>query len=103
MLEQLNLRHPLIVPAKMIDWNAIYHAAYETMGPRHRRPPLRPRLVAGLLYLQQTFDMSEEEVVWAWVEHPCWQVFTGETYLQAEPPLIPPAYAGGASGWAKPA
>jgi IS5 family transposase len=59
------------------------------MGARHRRPPLRPRLVAGLLYLQHTFDLSDEEVVWGWVENPYWQVFTGETYLQTEPPIDP--------------
>ena len=72
LLEHLNLHHPLIVLAKLIDWNAIDQVAYEAMGPRHRRPPLRPRLVAGLLYLQHTFDLSDEEVVWGWVENPYW-------------------------------
>jgi transposase, IS5 family len=52
LLEHLNVRHPLIVLAKLIDWNAIEQVAYEAMGPRHRRLPLRPRLIAGLLYLQ---------------------------------------------------
>jgi IS5 family transposase len=42
-----------------------------------------------LLYLQHAFDLSDEEVVWQWVENPYWQVFTGETYLQTEPPLDP--------------
>jgi IS5 family transposase len=28
-------------------------------------------------------------VVWQWVENPYWQVFTGETYLQTEPPIDP--------------
>jgi DNA-binding MarR family transcriptional regulator len=46
------LHHPLIVLAKLIDWNAIDQVAYEAMGARHHRPPLRPRLVADLLYLQ---------------------------------------------------
>lgn len=89
LLEHLNLRHPLIVLAKLIDWPAIDRVAYASMGRRHRRPPLQPRLVAGLLYLQHTFDLSDEEVVWGWVENPYWQVFTGETYLQTEPPIDP--------------
>jgi IS5 family transposase len=89
LLEHLNARHPLILLAKLIDWNAIERVAYEAMGPRHRRPPLRPRLVAGLLYLQHTFDLSDEEVVWGWVENPYWQVFMGETHLQTEPPIDP--------------
>ena len=46
-------------------------------------------MIAGLLYLQHTFDLSDEEVVWRWVENPYWQVFTGETYLQTEPPVDP--------------
>jgi IS5 family transposase len=87
LLEHLNLGHPLIVLARLIDWDAIERVAYDAMGPKHRRPPLRPRLVAGLLYLQRTFDLSDEEVVWGWVENPYWQVFTGETYLQTEPPI----------------
>jgi hypothetical protein len=70
LLEHLNLHHPLIVLAKLIDWNAIDQVAYEAMGSKHRRPPLRPRLVAGPLYLQHTFDLSDEEVVWGWVENP---------------------------------
>jgi IS5 family transposase len=48
------------VLARLIDWSANDQVAYEAMGPKHRRPPLRPRFVAGLLYLQHTFDLSEE-------------------------------------------
>lgn len=55
----------------------------------NRRPATSPRLVAGLLYLQHAFDMSDEGVVWRWVENLYWQVFTGETYLQTEPPIDP--------------
>jgi IS5 family transposase len=57
----------------------------EAMGPRHRRPPLRPCVVARLVYLQHTFDLFDEEVVWSWVENPYRQVITGEMYLQNEP------------------
>ena len=39
--------------------------------------------------MQHAFDLSDEEVVWAWVENPYWQVFTGETYFQTEPPIDP--------------
>jgi len=81
LLEHLNLQHPLIVLAKLIDWNAIDQIAYEAMGPKHRRPPLRPRLVAGLLYLQHTFDLSDEEVVWGWVQNPYIWTVAGEQPL----------------------
>lgn len=75
------MHHSLILLAKLIDWNAIDHAVYEAKGPKHRRP----RLVTGLLYLQHTFDLFDEEVVLGRVENPYWQVFASETYFQTEP------------------
>jgi len=56
---------------------------------RTGRPATSPRLIAGLLYLQHAFDLSDEEVVATWVENPYWQVFTGEIYLQTRPPIDP--------------
>ena len=47
------------------------------------------RLIAGLLYLQHTFNASDEAVVNTWVENPYWQYFCGETYLQTELPIDP--------------
>jgi IS5 family transposase len=46
-------------------------------------------LVAGLLYLQHTFDCSDELVINTWVENPYWQYFTGESYLQTRCPIDP--------------
>ncbi len=48
-----------------------------------------PRLVAGLVYLQQAYDCSDEAVVNAWIENPYFQYFTGETYFQTELPIDP--------------
>jgi len=39
--------------------------------------------------LQHAFELSDQDVAWMWVENPYWQVFTGETYLQTEPPIDP--------------
>lgn len=89
LLEHLNQRHPLIRLAALIDWEAIERVACEAFQSKRGRPAARPRLIAGLLYLQHAYDLSDEEVVWAWVENPYWQVFTGETYLQKEPPIDP--------------
>ena len=61
----------------------------ESFASDKGRPATSPRLVAGLLCLQHAFDLSDEEVVWQWVENPYWQVFTGESYLQTEPPIDP--------------
>ncbi len=69
----------------------------EPVASKSRRPPIRPRLIAGLLYLQHAFDLSDEEVVTMWIENPYWQVFTGETYLQTAPPIDPSMIAAGNS------
>ncbi|CAM2197930.1 transposase [Paraburkholderia kururiensis] len=39
--------------------------------------------------MQHAFDLSDEDVVWQWLEDPYWQMFTGETYLQTKPPIDP--------------
>ncbi|AQW31653.1 IS5 family transposase (plasmid) [Ralstonia syzygii subsp. celebesensis] len=87
--EQINLKHPLVRLADLIDWDRLSTAMSESFVSKRGRPATSARLIAGLLYLQHAFDLSDEEVVWQWVENPYWQVFTGETYLQTEPPIDP--------------
>jgi IS5 family transposase len=45
--------------------------------------------VAGLLYLQHAFDLSDEAVVARWVENPYYQHFCGELFFQHRPPIDP--------------
>ncbi|QCP55096.1 IS5 family transposase [Trinickia violacea] len=87
--EQINLKHPLVSLADLINWDRLDASMSESFVSRRGRPATSPRLIAGLLYLQHAFDLSDEEVVWQGVENPYWQVFTGETYLQTEPPIDP--------------
>ena len=89
LAEQINLRHPLVQLAALIDWRAIDRLASASFVSRRGRPAASPRLIAGLLYLQHAYDLSDEEVVWTWVENCYWQAFTGETYLQKDPPIDP--------------
>lgn len=86
---QINLKHPLVRLADLIDWQRIESVCSAHFPSGRGRPASPPRLVAGLLYLQHAFGLSDEGVVWGWVENPYWQVFTGETYLQTEPPIDP--------------
>jgi transposase, IS5 family len=87
--EQINLKHPLVGLADLINWDRLGTSMSESFVSSRGRPATSPRLIAGLLYLQHAFDLSDEEVVWQWVENPYWQVFTGETYLQTELPIDP--------------
>lgn len=87
--ELVNLNHPLVQLGQHIDW-PVFERKWAGFFPSHRgRPAAAPRLVAGLLYLQHTFALSDEEVVWAWVENPYWQLFCGETWFQHNPPIDP--------------
>ena len=70
--EHIDLRHPLIELAAMIDWDAIGRVASEPVQPGPGRPILRPRLIAGLLYLQHAFNLADEQVVAGWLENPYW-------------------------------
>ena len=87
--EQINMKHPLVRLAGLIDWAQIERTFAVSFTSGRGRPALPPRLVAGLLYLQHTFDASDEAVVNTWVENPYWQFFCGETYLQTELPMDP--------------
>lgn len=87
--ELINMKHPLVRMAELIDWGEIERSFSASFTSARGRPALSPRLVAGLLYLQHTFDASDEAVVNTWVENPYWQFFCGETYLQTEAPIDP--------------
>lgn len=87
--EQINMQHPLVRLAALIDWAEIERSFSLSFTSTRGRPALPARLVAGLLYLQHTFNASDEAVVNTWVENPYWQFFCGETYLQTELPIDP--------------
>jgi IS5 family transposase len=87
LIDMLNLKHPLVKLAEVIDWDKITQAFSRHFVSDKGRPALPPRLVAGLLYLQHAYDCSDEEIVNTWVENPYVQYFTGETYFQTDIPL----------------
>lgn len=89
LAELINLKHPLVKLAELIDWS-VFETRWAEYFPSHTgRPASSPRLIAGLLYLQHTFACSDEDLIWTWVENPYWQYFCGETYFQHEPPIDP--------------
>lgn len=87
--ELINMRHPLVRLAGLIDWAEIERTFGAHLSSGRGRPALPPRLVAGLLYLQHALDASDEAVVNTWVENPYWQYFCVEMYLQTEAPIDP--------------
>jgi transposase, IS5 family len=86
---QLDLKHPLIRLAGLIDWESfgtefgsLYH---ETLG----RPGKPTLLMVGLIYLKHSYNLSDEQVCERWLENPYWQFFCGFDYLQHRLPIEP--------------
>ncbi len=50
------------------------------------RPKLPIRLMASLLYLKHSFDLSDEELVVRWSENIVWQYFSGSDYYEHRVP-----------------
>ncbi len=89
LTEMIDMRHELAKLAALIDWE-FFEREWAGVFPSHRgRPATSPRLVAGLLYLQHAWRLSDEAVVARWVENPCYQHFTGEIFFQHRPPIDP--------------
>ncbi len=50
------------------------------------RPRLSIRLMASLLYLKNSYNLSDEELVVRWSENVVWQYFSGQEYYEARLP-----------------
>ena len=104
----INLNDPLAVLATRLPWNQIEAAVAQKFEHQNRtgqvlkdqdmfgttevlvgagrsnagRPKLPIRLMASLLYLKHSFNLSDEELVVRWSENVLWQFFSGQTYYE---------------------
>ncbi len=70
---QLDLKHPLVRLAALIDWQRLetaFGAFYHETADRPGKPM---RLMVGLTYLKHTYNLSDEEVCTRWVENPLYE------------------------------
>ncbi len=89
-LEQLiDLSHPLVRLGLVIDWSSFEQMLGSTYHPSQGAPGLSTRLMVALHYLKYQLDLSDEDVVAAWVENPYWQHFSGMKYFQHQVPIDP--------------
>jgi transposase, IS5 family len=86
---QLDLKHPLIRLAGLIDWEnfetefgALYHSDARASGQVNAAD-------GGLTYLKHSYNLSDEQVCERWLENPYWQFFCGFDYLQHRLPSEP--------------
>ena len=88
LTEMIDLRHALAKLEKLIDWE-FFETEWASFFPATTgRPATSPRLVAGLLYLQHAYRLSDDAVVARWVENPYYQHFTGETFFRHCQPIL---------------
>jgi IS5 family transposase len=89
LTDMIDMRHELVKLAALIDWQ-FFEREWAGFFPSDKGRPATPsRLVAGLLYLQHAFRLSDEAMVARWVENPYYQHFTGETFFQHRAPIDP--------------
>jgi len=81
--------HPLYKLAGIIAWSEFDQAFGGFYSECQGRPAKPTRLLVGLHYLKHAHDLSDEEVVFQWVENPYWQYFCGEEYFKHELPIDP--------------
>jgi IS5 family transposase len=110
--QMIDLRHPLAVLAQRLPWKQIEAALAPSLAHRDRegrsvvgedlfgptlvvagagisaagRPRLSIRLMAALLYLKHTFNLSDEDLVARWAENVVWQYFSGQDYYEPRLP-----------------
>ena len=89
LVDLIDLRHELVKLTALIDWEVFEREWVGFFPSTTGRPASPPRLVAGLLYLQHAYRLSDEAIVARWVENPYYQHFTGETFFQHRLPIDP--------------
>jgi IS5 family transposase len=113
--QMIDLKHPLAVLATRLPWAVIEAAVAPKLvhqaKPGKRvtgmdmagafdgefgggvspagRPRLPVRLMASLLYLKHSFNLSDEELVERWAENVQWQFFSGMAYYEPRLPCDP--------------
>jgi len=89
-LEQLiDPSHPLVRLSLSIDWPSFERTLGDTYHPSQGAPGVSTRLMVALHYLKYQHDLSDEDIVAAWVENPYWQHFSGMRYFQHSMPIDP--------------
>jgi IS5 family transposase len=86
---QLTQNHPLILLSNLIDWKSFEKDFSKLFVEKIGQPAKPVRLVVGILMLQHMYGLSDENVVYRWVENPYWQCFCGYDYLENKIPLHP--------------
>jgi transposase, IS5 family len=81
--------HSLAKLSTVVDWDRLEEVFGSTFCPDNGRPAISTRLMVALHYLKYTHNLSDADVVEAWVENPYWQHFSGMKYFEHKMPMHP--------------
>jgi IS5 family transposase len=87
--DQLSSNHPLIQLSKLIDWKILEEEFAKLFVEKVGQPAKPVRLVVGILMLQHMYGISDENIVYRWVENPYWQLFCGYDHMEHQLPIHP--------------
>jgi len=79
--------HGLVKLSETVDWNRLEEVFGSTYCDDNGRPGVSTRLMVALHYLKYTHNLSDEEVVYGWVENPYWQYFSGMKWFEHKVPI----------------
>jgi len=79
--------HGLVELSEAVDWDRLDGLFRTTYCADNGRPGVSTRLMVALHYLKYTHNLSDEEVVYGWVENPYWQYFSGMKWFEHKVPI----------------
>jgi transposase, IS5 family len=77
----IDMRHPTVLLAQRIDWDAIA-TSFGKYFTEKGRPALPTRLLVGLHLIKHMEGLSDEAVCAAWVQNPYHQYFCGSQFFE---------------------
>ncbi len=81
--------HALVKLANVVNWKRMDELFGETYCPDNGRPGVSTRLMVSLHYLKYTHNLSDDDVVYGWVENPYWQYLSGMKFFEHTVPINP--------------
>ena len=89
LLRIVDPTHEMVRLANTIDWQN-FECCFEKMWSDTKgRPAIDTRLMVSMHYLKYTYDLSDEDVIEAWLQNPYWQHLSGMRYFQHKAPFDP--------------
>jgi IS5 family transposase len=77
----VNEKHPLVKLADSIHWKN-FDEKFDVLYSDKGRKALPTRLLVGLHYLKYSYNLSDDQLVFSYLENPYYQYFCSATYFE---------------------